>query len=213
MYETDQAVGSPDQFPDPDAAASGVPGLDQLLRAWDALDIPDPAAARALAADESVPEIVRRAQILARISPWLVLYQSTCQALGSMTFAEAAELAQDADQEAIGDMGDGYEESALALNLQIERLRWVHSNLVASKGPMWNPPADLVLGSLEGVIRVIEAWRVVFQHAGQRGGELADGSPAGTLDPELLRQGYHRIVGAVDQFSEASRRVQAGETA
>ncbi|MET9263738.1 hypothetical protein [Amycolatopsis sp. NPDC004079] len=213
MHETDQAVGGPDQFSDPEAVAAGVPDLDRLLLAWDALDIPDPEAARALAADESVPDIVRRAQILARISPWLVLYQTTCQSLGSMTFAEAAELAQDADQEAIGDMGDGYEESALALNLQIERLRWAHSNLVASKGPTWNPPADLVLGSLEGVIRVIEAWRVVYQHAGQRGDELADGTPAGALDPELLRQGYHRIVGAVDQFGEATLRAQAGETA
>jgi len=83
-----------------------------------------------------VPEIVRRAHLLARISPWLVLYQSTCQTLGSMTFAQVGELAQDADQEAIGDFGDGSAEAALALNLQIERLRWVHSNLVASKGPV-----------------------------------------------------------------------------
>lgn len=43
------------------------------LQAWDALDLPDPEAARTLAADESVPEIVRRAQILARIDDrWLL---------------------------------------------------------------------------------------------------------------------------------------------
>jgi len=213
MHDTDQAVGGPDQVPDPKAAAAEVPDLDSLLRAWGALDIPHLEYARTLAADQSVPEIVRRAQILARISPWLVLYLSTCQALGSMTFTEAAELVQDADQEAIGDLGDGYAESALALNLQIERLRWAHSNLVASKGPKWNPPADLAIGSLEGVIRLIEAWRVVFQDAEQRGAELADGSPAGRTDPELLRQGYDRIVQAVEQFGEATRRAQAGETA
>ncbi|WP_409496730.1 hypothetical protein [Amycolatopsis sp. cmx-11-12] len=78
---------------------------------------------------------------------------------------------------------------------------------------MWNPPAELVLGSLEGVIRLIEAWRVVFQHAEQRGSELADGSPAGTLDPELPRQGSQRILRAVEQFGEATRRAQVGETA
>lgn len=66
---------------------------------------------------------------------------------------------------------------------------------------------------LEGVIRLIEAWHVVFQHAEQRGHELSDGSPARSLDPELLRQGYHRIVHAVEQFGEATHRAQAGETA
>lgn len=191
---------------------AGVPGLVGLLRAWEALDIPDLDAARTLAVDESTPEIVRRAQILARINPWLVLYSSTCQTLGAMTFAEVGELAQDADQEAIGDMGDGYAESALALNLQIERLRWVHSNLVASKGPAWNPPAELALGALEGVIRLIESWRSLFQHEDQRGGVLADGSPAGMLDPQLLGQGVDRIAAALDQFGEAARRAEAGES-
>ncbi|MFD1323513.1 hypothetical protein [Micromonospora sonneratiae] len=32
----------------------------RLLRAWEALDIPDLPAARKLAADESVPDMVRR---------------------------------------------------------------------------------------------------------------------------------------------------------
>ena len=211
MYDTDQQAGSPEEFPDPAAAAVGVPDLAGLLRAWDALDIPDPDAAATLAADDSIPEIVRRAQILARMNSWLVLYQATCQSLGGMTFDEVGELAQDADQEAIGDLDDGYAESALALNLQVERLRWVHSNLVSSKGPVWNPTADLAIGSLEGMIRLIEAWRVVYQQPDRRGATLADGSPAGLGDAALLQQGYARIVDAVNAFGEAHRRALAGE--
>lgn len=178
-----------------------------MLRAWTALDIPDLAGAD----DTCVPDMVRRAQLLARMNPWLVLYQLTCNSAGAMSFQAAGELAQDADREAIGDMGDGYAESALALDLQLERLRWVHSNLIASRGPVWNPPADLAIGYIEGIGRLIESWRAVFHQPTDPAVVLADGTPAGRLDPDLLRQGYERIVAALDALNEAAQRVDTGE--
>lgn len=113
------------------------------------------------------------------MNPWLVMYLHTCQALDSMTFAQAGELAQDADQDAIGDMGDGYAESALALNMQVERLHWVNSNLVVARGPVWNPLGDLAIGTLAGVV-----------------------------DTAAMAEGHQRIIAALDAFTEAAHRTQ-----
>jgi hypothetical protein len=132
-----------------------LPDPARLAQAMELLGVPgDPAY---LMKDH--PEAVRRAELLAHLSAWLVNQLRQAEALADLGVDDAADLHWRADLDVAGPSRQSMDTRRL-LNLQLARLAWVHHSVSRSRG---NTAPDSVAGTvctvLAAVIGVLEASR------------------------------------------------------
>jgi hypothetical protein len=131
-----------------------LPDPQRLAQAMELLGIPgDPVYVM-----KDHPEAVRRAELLAHLSAWLVNQLRQAEALADLTVDDAADLHWRADLDVAGPSPRSMDERRL-LNLQLARLAWVYQTLSRSRGPAPDRATETASTVLAAVIGILEAAR------------------------------------------------------
>ncbi|SRR6266700_980766 len=114
-----------------------------------------------------------------------------------MDVVEVAANHQAADLEiADGPSVDRLARGAAILNLQIQRLNRVHHLLIEARGQISTDPVpDAVLAALEGVIRLLEAWRSA--HRSEQTPLCIEDRRTGPVDEQLVGAAEERLAHAL----------------
>jgi hypothetical protein len=140
----------------------------------------------------------RQAALLARITTWSQLYLAAAEDLAGMELLEVAANHQAADLEVTdGPSLDRMGRGAALLNLQIARLSWAHHVVVKARGEISTDPVpDAALAALEGVIRLLEAWRSA--HRPEQAPHFVEDRRTGVIDEDLVAAAVERLGHALE---------------
>jgi hypothetical protein len=147
---------------------------------------------------EGDPVLRRQAALLARIATWAEVYLAAAEELAGMELLEVAANHQAADIEfADSPALERVQRGAALLNLQIARLNRAHHVVFKGRGEISsNAVPDAALAALEGVIRLLEAWRSA--HRPGQAPVFVEDRLTGAIDEELVAAAAERLDDALE---------------
>jgi hypothetical protein len=104
------------------------------------------------------PDARRRAELLARIAAWVVVYLRHAERLADLSVDDCADLHWEADLDVAGPSRQSVDAPRL-LNLQIARLAWVHHAIARARERRSHSVVDTASTAVGAVIQLVEAWR------------------------------------------------------
>lgn len=141
-----------------------VPSLGRLVAALQRLGMHDPSM-------PALPSIVRSADVLAHINAASLLLASNAQGQAQLDNHQVALNHINADTAAARAAmpGDPTGQRALLMSIQMQRLVWVYENVLklASTDGEPNPVADLISGTLTGLVQLLAGWRARYMLVGE----------------------------------------------
>jgi hypothetical protein len=148
------------------------------------------------------PDARRRAELLARIAAWVVVYLRHAERLADLGIDDCADLHWEADLDVAGPSRQSMDAARL-LNLQIARLAWVHHSIARARGRHSDLVADTASTAIGAVTQLLEAWRdgLPDEHTL---GEPSVGRDHDQVDP-MLTDGLLMFSDAADRLALALR--------
>lgn len=168
---------------------TSVPSQGQLARALKLLGVHDPTP-------PGMPFPERQAHLLAHLHAWSRLLMTSAEHAASMTPDKRAASHIDAERAATHILGAPDASKAMLLTSLAHHVYWVIESLqglVLEDGS--DPVTDLALGSLEGVVRLLQALRSVYDSAARN-----DGVPQ--MNVAYVANGLTSLASAYDRFHE-----------
>lgn len=168
---------------------TSVPSQGQLVKALKLLGVPDPTPPAMSAAE-------RQAHLLAHLHAWSRLLMTDAEHGASMTPEKRAASHIDAERAATHVTGSHDASMAMLFTSLAHRVFWVIESLqgvVLEEGP--DPVTELALGSLDGVLRLLEGLRSVHDSA-------VKGDEAPQMNVMLVAKGLDSLARAYDRFHE-----------
>lgn len=161
----------------------------QLAKALKLLGVPDPTP-------PAMPAAERQAHLLAHIHAWSRLLMTDAEHGASMTPEKRAASHIDAERAATRISGSDDASMAMLFTSLAHRVFWVIESLqgIALEEGL-DPVTELALGSLEGVLRLLEGLRSVHDAA-------VRGDEAPQMNVAFVAKGLHSLAAAYDRFHE-----------